>query len=464
MENGFIIENGIMTGYRGPGGDVSVPEGVAHIGSEAFSGCAEIERIAFPSSLETIGDYAFMGCSGLTELIFPKGLRFIDRSAFSRCTGLKRLKLPEKLTGLGEFAFSGCRGLTELTLPAGLARIDRSAFSQCRGLTRIALPEALERLEQSVFFGCVKLREVEIPGEMRAVDAGAFTGCDSLTRISVAPDNAWLKDIGGVLYSRDGTRLLLCPGGLQEIAVPEGVTEIGPLAFCDNRNLDRVTLPSGLRTIGAAAFRGCAELAEIALPEGLQSIGEAAFESCKRLRRLALPDSVAEIGDSALRNCPEMQWMKLPEGVPFSLGWFCAPHDSEHRSADKTIVPFANTRRIGEIGSDMGARRAALGFIRAELDGVRTAEEIARGYTDYIRAHGASFREELLAGDDILAWMTERRMIPPEDVEGLLSEASERGNAAASVLLLDYQNKITLQAPTPGGELETRFAALENAF
>lgn len=464
MENGFTIENGILTGYRGPGGDVSVPEGVAHIGSEAFSGCTEIERIAFPASLETIGDYAFMGCRGLTELRFPEGLRFIDRSAFSRCTGLKKLNLPESLTGLGEFAFSGCSGLTEVALPDGLARIDRSAFSQCRGLTCVALPEALERLEQSVFFGCIKLREAVIPRGLREVDAGAFAGCDSLTRISVDPENAWLKDIDGVLYSRDGTRLLLCPGGLQEAAVAEGVTEIGPRAFCDNRSLDSAALPSGLQTIGAAAFRGCAELEDIALPEGLQSLGESAFENCKRLRRLALPDSVTEIGEGAFRNCPALQWLKLPGGLPFSLGWFCAPHDTECRSADRTIVPFANTRPIGEIGSDMGARRAVLGFIRAELDGVYTAEEIARGYTAYIRAHGASFREEMLSGDDILSWMTERRMIPPEDVEGLLAEASERGNAAASVMLLDYQNRIALQAPAPGGELDARFAALENAF
>ena len=32
----FVIENGVLTKYVGPGGDVAVPEGVTEIGENAF--------------------------------------------------------------------------------------------------------------------------------------------------------------------------------------------------------------------------------------------------------------------------------------------------------------------------------------------------------------------------------------------------------------------------------------------
>ena len=44
MENNqdFVIENGALTKYNGPGGDVTIPEGVTEIGSSAFDGCKKL--------------------------------------------------------------------------------------------------------------------------------------------------------------------------------------------------------------------------------------------------------------------------------------------------------------------------------------------------------------------------------------------------------------------------------------
>ena len=37
--NDFIIENGVLTKYVGPGGDVVIPEDVTEIGVQAFHMC-----------------------------------------------------------------------------------------------------------------------------------------------------------------------------------------------------------------------------------------------------------------------------------------------------------------------------------------------------------------------------------------------------------------------------------------
>ena len=155
--------------------------------------------------------------------------------------------------------------------------------------------------------------------------------------------------------------------------------------------------------------------------------------------------------------------------MPFALRWFSAPNDPACFSADRTVIPFVTTRTAAEVDSAMGLRRAALGFVRAEMDGIAVAEAVGAGYIAYLREHAGELREELLSDDDVLRWMTGRRLIPREAVEELLEAAAERGRTSASVLLLDYQSRLgsasaVIPAAQPGGQLDQRFAALENAL
>ena len=57
--------------YKGPGGDVVIPDGIREIQNGAFANRSDITSVWFPESLETIGEYAFLGCNGLTELRLP---------------------------------------------------------------------------------------------------------------------------------------------------------------------------------------------------------------------------------------------------------------------------------------------------------------------------------------------------------------------------------------------------------
>ena len=68
MEHDFVIENGVLTKYNGPGGEVVVPEGVTKIGNGAFSGCTNLTRVTLPVSVAEVGYRAFYGCSDLTQM------------------------------------------------------------------------------------------------------------------------------------------------------------------------------------------------------------------------------------------------------------------------------------------------------------------------------------------------------------------------------------------------------------
>ena len=83
---------------------------------------------------------------------------------------------------------------------------------------------------------------------------------------------------------------------LEELVLPEGMTEI-PGCMCENcHELKRVVLPSTLKKIGNAAFCHCMKLEDIVLPDGLEVIRDDAFGDCLSLKHLELPSSLKYIG------------------------------------------------------------------------------------------------------------------------------------------------------------------------
>ena len=113
----FVIKNGVLQKYKGPGGDVTIPEGVTEIGSSAFKGCTGLTSVTIQEGVTEIGDGAFYGCTGLTSVTIPAGVTEISGGAFEDCTGLTSIALPRSIRKI-EIAY----GDEELykTMPEGL--------------------------------------------------------------------------------------------------------------------------------------------------------------------------------------------------------------------------------------------------------------------------------------------------------------------------------------------------------
>ena len=79
------------------------------------------------------------------------------------------------------------------------------------------------------------------------------------------------------------------------------VTEIGDVAFKNQRKLRQVTVPEGVTAIGTRAFNGCDGMESIQLPDTLTSIGNRAFSNCKSLHAIELPAALTAIGENAFR-------------------------------------------------------------------------------------------------------------------------------------------------------------------
>ena len=85
-KDGFMYDKTLKHLLYGPGSlrYVEIPQGVTHIGANAFRG-SNIERVVFPKTLVEIGDYAFMRCGQLKEVAIPESVTTIGYSAFDNC-------------------------------------------------------------------------------------------------------------------------------------------------------------------------------------------------------------------------------------------------------------------------------------------------------------------------------------------------------------------------------------------
>jgi len=111
----YTTNNGTITitGYTGPGGDVTIPSAinglpVASIGDLAFgsfNGNFTLTNVSIPDSVTSIGDSAFEGCGGLTSVTIGNSVTTIGNYAFEGCTSLRGAYFKGNAPSLGILMF-----------------------------------------------------------------------------------------------------------------------------------------------------------------------------------------------------------------------------------------------------------------------------------------------------------------------------------------------------------------------
>ena len=64
----FVIEDGVLVQYNGPGGDVVIPDHVVEIDRYVFECRDDLVSVTLPKGLRCIGQEAFCGCKNLKEV------------------------------------------------------------------------------------------------------------------------------------------------------------------------------------------------------------------------------------------------------------------------------------------------------------------------------------------------------------------------------------------------------------
>ena len=278
------------------------------------------------------------------------------------------------VTNIADSAFDSCYSLTSVTIPSSVTSIGDSAFAGCTGLTGITIPASVTSIGASAFYYCSKLTSVTIPASVTSIGSSAFQNCGSLTSITVDPLNSIYCSLDGLLFNKNQTTLIQCPGGkagsvtipagvtsisdstfqncsrLTSVTIPVSVTSIGGSAFlnctiltaitvdflnsvyssadgvlfnknqttliqCPGGKAGRVTPPVSVTSIGDSAFAGCTGLTGVTIPSSVTSIGDSVFDSCTALTSVNIPTSVTSIGKSAFNSCTGLSSITIPAGV-----------------------------------------------------------------------------------------------------------------------------------------------------
>ena len=133
---------------------VFIPATVTSIGNGAFSYCRFLATVTFAegSQLKSIGASAFFGSEYehpiFTEIKIPDSVETIGSRAFYGCRNLQKITLPSALKTLSLSTFTYCTSLSDVYLPASLTDIGSNIFFQCPSLTNIYYAGSLAQWSQ----------------------------------------------------------------------------------------------------------------------------------------------------------------------------------------------------------------------------------------------------------------------------------------------------------------------------
>ena len=309
-----------ITGYTGSGGAVTIPSSIGGL------------------PVTAIGEAAFSpGYRGNQSII--------------------SVTIPDSVSSIGQGAFSECSDLTSVTIPDGVMSIEFYAFAGCSGLTSVTIPDSVTSISNDAFVACIGLESVTIPASVTSIGLGAFFGCSGLTNFEVDSTNPAYSSLGGVLYDKNQTTLILCPAGKSgSVTIPNSVTRIGNGAFALCSGLTSVTIGSGVTSIGGGAFYGCSGLTSVTIPNSVPSIGAGTFADCSSLTSVTIGSGVISIGDFAFDDCSGITHFVFTGNAPTL--------EAESFSG----VPFDATVRYSSAATGWGATFGGLAAVADYLD------------------------------------------------------------------------------------------------
>ena len=333
----YVVEDGVLIAYNGPGGDVVIPGNLG---------------------IREIGDNVFRWNTSLTSAVIPEGVTIVGRNAFEGCD------------------------MTSVTLPESLRIIEGQSFRYNK-FTSVIIPEGVEVLTAWTFSNCDLLTSIRLPGTLSSIDNNCFYGTNNLTAVECTHGSYAETWAGNRGYSRTyytplfdirSHYLFKYNGHASTVVIPAdmNIDTVGDYAFENNAQITSVVIPEGVMTVGGFAFRNTNHLQSVSFPSTLTYIGYRAFESCAVLASINMPDSVTTLGNECFMYCVALTDVRLSAGLE-NIGPGTFDHCGNLQSMtfnhpNMTIDPSAFTGCGSGIsyscpfgGTTMTAAKAALG-------------------------------------------------------------------------------------------------------
>lgn len=312
---GANIQDGVLLGYYGPGGNIVIPNTVTKIGDEAFKGNKKVTGVTIPGSVVDIGNNAFEGCEKLEKVAFtnPDGANnnlLIRLSAFKDCTKLTDVEIPARVKQIVGNIFKGCTSLMEIKVNAN----NPYYFAQEGVLFGPALVEYSPKYDDNYVL-------LAYPAGCQ----GAYSIPSTVHGKTI--DQIWTSGFEGA-------------ASLTDITIPASIRRLGTAAF-ENTGLTHVTIPDTVQQVDPAVFQNCTSLVSVKLPNGITEIDQYLFANCISLQHVDMPDTITKINIYAFHNCTSLTSLALPEGLTsLSVGCFEKCYNLQHVVVPPSVINF----------------------------------------------------------------------------------------------------------------------------
>ena len=302
VDDGFDVEDGVVTGYHGEGGDIVIPERATAIGQWAFCESPLVTGVTIPGNIQDIGQGCFSNCPNLTRVTIEDGPTVIRHAAFSECPKLKEVSVPGSVKQIEGAAFNTCSALKKLTLGNGIEDIGWNVFQNCTSLTKVTIPDSVKSLGDACFMGCSGLVSLALPESLESVEYQAFRDCTGLKSVTIPGSVKKLQ------YTFKGC------SALEMATIKEGLEYLYEDVFAECKKLKKVTLPNTLKHIGQGTFYGCAALKSIKIPESVEALESYAFGRCNGLTSVTIPAGVREFEGNPFIGCLNLKKIVVAKG------------------------------------------------------------------------------------------------------------------------------------------------------
>lgn len=320
--SGANIQNGVLLGYYGTEGKITLPNTVTKINDDALKGNKKIVSVTIPGSVTDIANNAFEGCPNLEEIIFTNPDKasnnlIIRINAFQNCPKLTKCEIPARAYQVVGNIFKGCTSLTEIKVNAN----NPYYFAQDGVLFGPALVNYKPQYEDDY-----TLQSYPAGRE------GAYTIPASVNGKKI--DQIWTSGFEGA-------------SGLTGITIPASIGRLGTAAF-EGTGLTHVTIPDTVQQVDPAVFQNCTSLVSVKLPDGIMEIDQYLFANCISLQYVDMPDSITKINIYAFHNCTSLTSLALPKRLTsLSVGCFDKCINLQHVVVPPSVISFPYDQDIG---------------------------------------------------------------------------------------------------------------------
>lgn len=188
-----------------------------------------------------------------------------------------------------------------ICIERGVTSVGARAFRGCEALETVFLADTVDRIGFAAFRDCKSLQEVDALREFahRYEKSQGNENNRILMSMQAFRGTPWLQENFGEFYLKKGV-LVEYLGENKEVVIPDGIKEIGMMAF-ENRAVETVTFPVSLKTIRSYAFLNT-NLKKVILPESVTLVEDDAFGLTGKLSYVEIQGANTTVAEHAFRG------------------------------------------------------------------------------------------------------------------------------------------------------------------